>query len=826
MKKRISTIIAVVLTLALLASSFALLGVFADEPTTETITIGGTDYEIYTDKKFAAIDSIDAAVDGLTPADNTAGYGTGPDISFDDQAWEFKSTGLWSSEFKAPKYVTTQTNYNQVCFYTSEPVFARKSIVSFENNLYVNAAHGWQSEKDQQIKPIYMNFKATEDGSVVLYDKNGAVSAPGRNTTPFWAWISEGKGQWATFSIYKNSTLLWPLNGEDNKIELGGESITFPDLGAIKVKKGDVISIEVSAFGDRNGLIMNPVVAYAKVEETDGKVDTVDVTVGENTYVVEKNANFDAYAALTKLTNGMADDTEVVFNSKWTMDYQFTADKGFGKDPWGTAVTFKYGIPYNAASGSTTDLRGIHVNSYLVKNTWSNCFFTGSVTYIPTGEMIYVSPSTSCLNAEGVANAATAMKLTFTASKAGNVVVYDKTGKFDGNVAISPYWANESDAATVKIEIYKNDTKIWPTDVDQIVSKNNKQIVFPDLGEITVAKGDQISFVFYGNPEKPDTRAGVLCNPAVGYIYDESNVEEVDPNREELVVGTSSYSILTNTKSDLFKGFTAITEGLADKSEVKFTNNWSYAYRYTNDVDFGKSPWKQDLKYVTGIPYYSISNKGTGSVTYKGIYPDSTLSLNSWHNCMFLSSATLIPEMEALYISPACESLKDNKIAEEVWGPALKITYTSDKTGKAVLYDTTGVFSGDVAKAPYWANENANAKTKIEIYKNGKKIWPTDGDVIITNTNKRVTFPDLGELDLKIGDKIDFLFYGNPESPSTRTGVICNPAVAFTEVTATGNAPQTDANYGSQVMLLVSVIAVLGAVVIAATVIAKKRAHN
>ena len=125
MKKRISTILAVVLTIALLASSFAMLGVFADDPATEMVTIGGTEYEIFTDKKFAAIDSINAAVEGLTPADSAAGYGNGPEISFADQAWEFKSTGLWSSEYKAPKYVSTQTNYNQV-------------FVKFGYNLFFN----------------------------------------------------------------------------------------------------------------------------------------------------------------------------------------------------------------------------------------------------------------------------------------------------------------------------------------------------------------------------------------------------------------------------------------------------------------------------------------------------------------------------------------------------------------------------------------------------------------------------------------------------------------------------------------------------------------
>ncbi len=833
MKKRISTILAIVLTIALLASSFVMFGVQAEdpagtEPATETITIAGTDYEIYTDKKFAAIDAIDAAVEGLTAS--TSDYKNAPVVTFDG-AWTFKSCGLWSSEFKGPYYVSTQTQYNALTFYPSEPVFARKSIVSYQNNLYVNAAHGWQSANDQQIKPIYMDYTATEDGTVVLYDANGAISAPGRDATPFYAWINESKGQWASFSIYKNNTLIWPVKGEDNTIELGGESITFPDLGAIKVKAGDVLTIEVSAYGDRNGLIMNPVVAYAKVEETNGDVPTVNVTVGENTYVVEKNANFDVYSALTKLTNGMADNTDIVFNSKWAMDFQYTSAKGYGKDPWNTNVKFAYGTPYYSTGGSTTDLKGIYVNSYLVKNNWNNCFFTGAVTFIPTGEKVYVSPSTSCLKAEGVADTATAMKLTFTASKAGNVVLYDKTGKFDGNVAIAPYWANENNNATVKIEIYKNDTKIWPTEEDQVVSKNNKQIVFPDLGEIAVAVGDQISIVFAGNPSYPDTRAGVLCNPAVGYIYDESaNTPEEDPTREELSVGTSTYSVLIDTKSDLYNAFTTLTSGVALDSKVEFTGNWGFSYRYTNDVEYGQDPWKGKLNYVYGIPYYSVSSKGTGDITYTGIYPSSTLSKNTWHNCFFLSAVTLIPESELVYISPACDGLTDNHIAAEKQAPSMIITYKSDKAGKAVLYDTTGLFNGDVAKAPFWANENAKAQTKIEIYKNDTKIWPTEEDVIITNTNKRVVFPDLGELDVKVGDEIKFVFYGNPEAPSTRTGVLCNPAVAFTEVTATGgnnnNAPQTDANFTSQIVVLVSVIVMLGAVAITSAIVSKKRAHN
>ena len=76
-----------------------------------------------------------------------------------------------------------------------------------------------------------------------------------------------------------------------------------------------------------------------------------------------------------------------------------------------------------------------------------------------------------------------------------------------------------------------------------------------------------------------------------------------------------------------------------------------------------------------------------------------------------------------------------------------------------------------------------------------------------------------------VGDEIDFVFSANVATPTARAGVICNPAVAFTEVTATG-AVQTGADFSAEVMVLVSVIAVLGAVVIAAGIVSKKLAHN
>ena len=52
-KKFLSSFLAIILTATLLITPYSTLNVYAEESETEIITIGGTDYEIYTDKKYA-----------------------------------------------------------------------------------------------------------------------------------------------------------------------------------------------------------------------------------------------------------------------------------------------------------------------------------------------------------------------------------------------------------------------------------------------------------------------------------------------------------------------------------------------------------------------------------------------------------------------------------------------------------------------------------------------------------------------------------------------------------------------------------------------------
>ncbi len=827
MKKSFSTILAVVLTIALLASSFAMLAVHAEEePTTELLSIGTTDYEIYTDKKFSAYDSIVGTVSTLTPGDTYTTDGgnkkySGPVVDFTNSAWSVTSNQGWATT--SPTYIKADANYSQIAFYLTNPGFAFRSVAMYDGKLYVNPSHNWIVD---EVYSISLNYTVKESGNIVLYDSIGTVKASnGVNTAPFWDWLASDPDQWASFSIYKNNTRLWPKGTQDNKFEAGGEAIEFPDLGTIKVEAGDVISIKVEGEGSRTGIYINPVVAYAKVaesEEENEPVETEDIVLGDKTYTIETKNKFNAYDTLQSTVSelnvseyskvNLSKSVWQVRTARWNGSYD--ADLFYGPAPYSSNPAFLIG---NSATH------------------WAISQNSVSVVFDPN-EYLAVSPF---VKDDDTASAI--IDLDFKAPKTGKVVIYDLLGAVKAPAAnnIAPYWAWLSGHINkVKVSVLLNGKEIWPNDttVDNMITDVGDSVAIPDLGEIEVLKGDRLTLRIQetnqkndSNPKKYPSRDVVYTDIEVAYVYDPNAVqgdqESDDPNKEIITVGNNNYTVLKDAMYDMYSGYSELIDGVQNKSEVKFKNNWKFAYRYTNDVDFGKNPWKGDLKYVAGIPYNRHDVKGPGDVTYRGIYPASDLTINTWHNCFFNSSVTLIPETETVYISPTCDSLKDNKIAEEKWGPVLKLTFKSNKSGKAILYDPTGVFDGDVGRSPFWANEGANATTKIEIYKNNKKIWPTDGDVIITNTNKRVAFPDLGEINVKIGDEISFVFSANAKTHTARTGVLCNPSIAFTEVTATG-AVQTDANFGTEVMILVSVITVLGAVVIAMGVVSKKRGFN
>ena len=251
-----------------------------------------------------------------------------------------------------------------------------------------------------------------------------------------------------------------------------------------------------------------------------------DITLSGKTYNVFSHKTYSAFEGLTSLTSNMELESNVDFTgSRWGFDCQYTNTMGFGKNPWGTDFDFVYRSPYKSVIGNTVNIFGIQANNSLAYNSYHNCFFTSAVAFIEESDKLYVSPTTAGLmEIKDVAqeNKAPAVKLEFTADTAGNVVLYDTTGKFSGvGVNKSPYWANEGVDGWLHIEIYHNDTLLWPTDGEKaLIGISNTEITFPNLGVLSVAENDKISIVFYNNPAAPDTRAGVFCNPVVAYLAD------------------------------------------------------------------------------------------------------------------------------------------------------------------------------------------------------------------------------------------------------------------------------------------------------------------
>ena len=112
--------------------------------------------------------------------------------------------------------------------------------------------------------------------------------------------------------------------------------------------------------------------------------------------------------------------------------------------------------------------------------------------------------------------------------------------------------------------------------------------------------------------------------------------------------------------------------------------------------------------------------------------------------------------------------------------------------------------------------------TTVEIYKNGTKIWPKNNEPNVVGKDcQTLEFPDLGEINVKAGDKISVNYTSG--TINGRTGAAGSLNVAYTKVTGT---PQTDADFSCEMIILVAVISVLFAVVFTSFIASKKLAKN
>lgn len=785
MKKRISTLLAIVITIAILLSSFAMLGVYAEDPATEQLTIGSSTYEIFADKKFTAYDSMAAAVSGLTPDSSPTGgnkvFNNAPEVKFNDTAWSLDGKKIWGAgASQTPIYVKGDDAYTQIAFYNQAVTFGCYSVSLYNNGLHVNPSHSWLTQSE--IYAINLNFTVKEAGNVVIYDTLGKVSASsGSNAYPFWDWLTPNAGKdWMTFSIYKNNTLLWPKNGEDNKLEAGGEQIDFPDLGAINVAVNDVITVKVEGFSPRAGVDINPAVAYttsAADNQGGGAPDTTsgeEITIGNNKYVINPNDKSNARDVIANALANKAFDANTgitLSDIDWNVEAQY-AD-------WAKDTEFVY----------------------YQKNNLSKLAFEGWLADYWSHEIV-IQDNGLVINPGDNGNAAY-ISLNYTAPKEGEIVVYDVAGSFKALKDSDPYWAWwDGSGREVTVTVYKNDTLIWPTG-----NENNKlkvdstTLAFPDLGKIEVVKGDVITVKFNSTNGFSHT----LTDLEVAYIYEEPS------NENQVVIGNNTYTILPDYKFNAYDEFVKLAANYnpADKSSVKFMGKWSIDARYTPNDEFGKGPWGAEF----GWKYESL-RKGTQSYGFRS---EQYMAGDDWYGSSVCLDANKNKHIVFAHFLWCEESIKDKAKS------TIRLVFTADRSGSVVLYDEFGIIDGSgLAVEPYWANEAAANTTTVEIYKNGTKIWPKNNEPNVVGKDcQTLEFPDLGEINVKAGDKISVNYTSG--TINGRTGAAGSLNVAYTKVTGT---PQTDADFSSEVIVLVTVISVLCAVVLTSFIASKKLAKN
>ena len=824
---------------------------------TKKITVGENEYEIVGNENDVYSDFA-ALVDGKSLDD---------EVTFDD-GWKmsikYSDKGSWNKNpwggTEQIKFLYCNTNPSDTAhtgikssYFCSEG-FYRGSVTFADSKDRVIVFPGMHNiENTYTPAPaIKLTYTVPRDGKVILFDSTGKITCKGLNASPWWS--SENAKHTVTVKIYKNGTEIWPADtGANNVIKLGADTIDFPDLGEMFVTKGDQFDIIFDSYVEwidedgtandrwsspRTGAICNPAVAYTEYLSSEYKY----VNIGDSTYVVKNDSIFNARDTIWDLVDEM-DAT------------QYTA-VDMSKSVWQAKLSYYAGSYAKGYTFATSKAVKVPTISQTTTDTgaWNTSWCQNSIAF--HDDVIYVSPWVASDK-----TAAATVDMVFTAPKKGDIVIYDTIGSIVPHAQksnTSPFYAwLANNKNEVSVTIYKNKVKIWPTDntTDNKITAVDDMIVFPDLGSFKVYEGDTVTVRFQeegvvnnrtdwngdGKLEDPCGRDAVRADLEVAYLA----VESPDPVTEMIQVGDKFYEVLIAEQYDAYAGLTDTVKDIPlgnavstnDKTGiVEFKGNWSMTYQYTSDKGFGFKPWgddeRFDIKYCE--PYFATADK-TKTPGIKGLQPAYYLSINNFNNCFFTSSILFLEDSKDLFISPSTAgAFTAESIDKTVQAPALKLTYTSNIDGKAVLYDRNGKFSGSgLANSPYWANENDKATVKIEIYHNNKKIWPTTNEAqIISKSNPEIAFPDLGELELKIGDKINYVFYANTESPATRAALICNPGIAFSEVTnkvsmdEANKVVKTDANFGTEVMVLVSVIVALGGVVVAMGSIAKKSVNN
>ncbi len=368
-----------------------------------------------------------------------------------------------------------------------------------------------------------LTFTAPSTGKIRLFDKNGGNIAACTPKSVYWT--LDGKDEKIGVAIYKNDEKIWPENDDYSLLTNSSQSMKFPDISDVAVKKNDKLRIMLVPLNNNYGYVeFAPSVQYLSVEE--------DMPVYK--------ASDSVSAALEN--GSVPSDSKWIYTSQ-TVKLNSETGLYLPDSEW-------YHPDLEIAESDSADVNNALGKQLLVKGKNSGLALKDGkvITYV------------------GYAKGGGVAALTFVAPLSGTVNLSDPDEVKIGTAGTGkPFWTFHQ-PKQVGVAIYKNEEKIWPEAEPYSVLtgdkwengkgvQGNKWLDMPNLGDIRVERGDEIKIALI----PIDLHWGYFAlNPCVSY-------KQIDADQPEPVENPkydSADGVKTALKNGGFKDTNWLLEGM------------------------------------------------------------------------------------------------------------------------------------------------------------------------------------------------------------------------------------------------------------------------